>query len=81
VGLYAAAVALLSLVVARGPTLPDRVLAADVILYNSAVILALAGVILGSKSLVACVIVVVLWAYALDIYFSKYAEGGELGVE
>lgn len=71
---------LLYLVVAyKGPTLSDRVLAADVFFYSMAIIFGVMGILLGSPIMTACTVVLVLWAYALDIYIAKYIERGELG--
>lgn len=70
---------LLSYIVIRGPTISDKVLSADVALYTSSVMLAITGLIIGSEAMVICTIILVLWAYALDLYFAKYLEKGELG--
>jgi multicomponent Na+:H+ antiporter subunit F len=67
------------LVVYRGPTISDRVLSADVFLYTSTLFFGIVGLLLGSPIMVACTVVLVLWAYALDIYVAKYLERGELG--
>lgn len=71
---------LLFLMVAyKGPTLSDRVLAADVFFYSMAVLFGIMGILLRSPIMTACTVVLVLWAYALDIYIAKYLERGELG--
>ena len=67
------------LVVYRGPTISDRVLSADVFFYTSTLFFGIVGLLLGSPIMVACTVVLVLWAYALDIYVAKYLERGELG--
>lgn len=63
----------------KGPTLSDRVLAADVFFYSMAVLFGITGILLRSPIMTACTVVLVLWAYALDIYIAKYLERGELG--
>jgi multicomponent Na+:H+ antiporter subunit F len=67
------------LVAYRGPTLSDRVLAADVFFYSTTILFGAIGILLGSPIMTACTVVLVLWAYALDIYIAKYLERGELG--
>ena len=67
------------LVVYRGPTISDRVLSVDVFFYTSTLFFGIVGLLLGSPIMVACTVVLVLWAYALDIYVAKYLERGELG--
>jgi len=67
------------LVVYRGPTVSDRVLSADVFFYTSSLFFGIVGLLIGSPIMVACTVVLVLWAYALDIYVAKYLERGELG--
>ncbi len=67
------------LVVCRGPTISDRVLSADVFFYTSSLFFGIVGLLIGSPIMVACTVVLVLWAYALDIYVAKYLERGELG--
>ncbi len=67
------------LVVYRGPTVSDRVLSADVFFYTSSLFFGIVGLLIGSPIMAACTVVLVLWAYALDIYVAKYLERGELG--
>jgi multicomponent Na+:H+ antiporter subunit F len=67
------------LVVYRGPTISDRVLSADVFFYTSTLFFGIVGLLVGSPVMVICTVVLVLWAYALDIYVAKYLERGELG--
>ena len=67
------------LVVFRGPTISDRVLSADVFFYTSSLFFGIVGLLVGSPVMVGCTVVLVLWAYALDVYVAKYLERGELG--
>lgn len=70
----------LYLVVAyKGPTISDRVLAADVFFYSTSLLFGAVGIIVKSPIMTACTVVLVLWAYALDVYIAKYLERGELG--
>ncbi|MEM2007014.1 MAG: MrpF/PhaF family protein [Sulfolobales archaeon] len=71
--------ALYLLVAYRGPTISDRVLAADVFFYSTSILFGAVGLLIRSPIMTACTIVLVLWAYALDIYVAKYLERGELG--
>ncbi len=63
----------------KGPTIPDMVIAIDAVSYDIAVFLAVLAVYFKSPILVSCVIVLMLWAYALDIYVAKYLESREMG--
>ncbi|MCX8208048.1 MAG: monovalent cation/H+ antiporter complex subunit F [Sulfolobales archaeon] len=67
------------LVAYRGPTISDRVLAADVFFYSVSLLFGVASILIRSPIMSACTIVLVLWAYALDIYVAKYLERGEMG--
>ncbi len=63
----------------KGPTLPDIVLAVDVLSYDLAVFIVLFGIICNSPLLTVGALPLVLWAYLLDMYVSKYFTGRELG--
>jgi multicomponent Na+:H+ antiporter subunit F len=63
----------------KGPTIPDMVIAVDAISYDIAVFLAVLAIYFKSPILISCVIVLMLWAYALDIYVAKYLESKEMG--
>jgi len=63
----------------KGPTLPDMVISIDAASYTSAVLLSLLSIFFKSPILIACAIVLMLWAYALDIYVAKYLEAKEYG--
>ncbi|MEM4659765.1 MAG: monovalent cation/H+ antiporter complex subunit F, partial [Sulfolobales archaeon] len=60
--------ALYLLVAYRGPTISDRVLAADVFFYSTSILFGAIGLLIRSPIMTACTVVLVLWAYALDIY-------------
>lgn len=63
----------------KGPTVPDMVIAIDAISYDLAVLLAVLSIVFRSPILISCAIVLMLWAYALDIYVAKYLESKEMG--
>ncbi|MDK6028506.1 monovalent cation/H+ antiporter complex subunit F [Ignisphaera sp. 4213-co] len=63
----------------KGPTIPDMVISVDAISYAMAVFLTVLAVIFKSPILIPCAIVLMLWAYALDIYVAKYLEAKEYG--
>uniref|UniRef100_A0A7C5XJB1 pH regulation protein F n=1 Tax=Ignisphaera aggregans TaxID=334771 RepID=A0A7C5XJB1_9CREN len=63
----------------KGPTIPDMVIAIDAISYDIAVFLAVLAIYFNSPILISCVIVLMLWAYALDVYVAKYLESREMG--
>ncbi|MEM1526040.1 MAG: monovalent cation/H+ antiporter complex subunit F [Ignisphaera sp.] len=63
----------------RGPTIPDMVIAVDALSYDMAVFLAVLSILFKSPILISCAIILMLWAYALDIYVAKYLEAKEFG--
>jgi len=63
----------------KGPTLPDMVISIDATSYTGAVLLSILSIFFKSPILIACAIVLMLWAYALDIYVAKYLEAKEYG--
>ncbi|MEM4470470.1 MAG: monovalent cation/H+ antiporter complex subunit F, partial [Desulfurococcaceae archaeon] len=63
----------------KGPTIPDMVIAVDALSYDMAVLLAVLSVLFKSPILISCAIVLMLWAYALDVYMAKYLEAKEFG--
>ncbi len=65
--------------VVKGPTLPDIVLAIDVLAYDLAVFIVLLSVLLRSPLLAVGALPLMLWAYLLDMYVSKYLVHRELG--
>lgn len=63
----------------KGPTIPDMVIAIDALSYDMAVFLAVLSILFKSPILISCAIILMLWAYALDIYVAKYLEAKEFG--
>lgn len=78
--LYIIAVALYSIRLVRGPTIPDMVLAVDCLAYDLAVFLAALSLYYKTPFMTAPPIMLALWAYLLDIYVSKYLVTREVGV-
>lgn len=58
----------------KGPTVFDRVIAVDSLSYDLVVFMALIALYTGRYVLAACMVPIALWAYALDIYVSRYVE-------
>lgn len=77
--LYILAVALYSVRLIRGPTIPDMVLAADCMAFDLAVFLAALSLYYRTPFMVAPPLMLALWAYLLDIYISKYLLTREVG--
>lgn len=63
----------------KGPTLPDMVLAVDVLSYDLAVFIIIFSIACNSPLLSVGALPLVLWAYLLDMYVSKYLIRKELG--
>jgi len=76
---YVAAFLLYTVRIVRGPTVPDMVLAIDALSYDLAAFLVVLSVLFRSPIMIPSALVLVLWAYALDIYVAKYLESKELG--
>ncbi len=78
-GLFIVASLLYFIRVVKGPTLPDIVLAVDVLSYDLAVFIVLFSMLCGSPFLAVGALPLVLWAYLLDMYVSKHLARRELG--
>ncbi len=63
----------------KGPTVPDMVLAVDVLAYDLAVFIILFSIMCNSPYLAVGALPLVLWAYLLDMYVAKYLTKRELG--
>ncbi|MEM4953561.1 MAG: monovalent cation/H+ antiporter complex subunit F [Desulfurococcaceae archaeon] len=77
--IYTIAIALLTVIALKGPTLGDQVLAIDTITYATVVLMVLFSVFFKEPILTIVAIPLALWIYALDIYVAKYLEKGDLG--
>ncbi len=63
----------------KGPSIPDMVLAVDVLSYDLAVFIVIFSILCNSPFLAVGALPLVLWAYLLDMYVSKYLTKRELG--
>ena len=79
VPLYVVSFLLYVVRVVRGPTIPDRVLAADSLGYDLAAFMVVLSILLRSPLMVVCGLALALWVYAFDIYVAKYLEAREMG--
>ena len=78
-GLFIAASIFYFLRLIKGPSIPDMVLAVNVLAYDLAVFIVLFGILCNSPFLAIGSLPLVLWAYLLDMYVSKYLARRELG--
>ena len=65
--------------VVRSRTVPDLVLAVDVLAYDLAVFIIAFGLMCNSPYLTVGALPLVLWAYLMDMYVSKHLSRRELG--
>lgn len=77
--LFIASIILYTVRLIKGPTVPDMVIAVDALSYDMAVLLAVLSIVFRSPILISCAMILMLWAYALDIYVAKYLEAKEFG--
>ena len=62
-----------------GPTIPDRMLAMDVISYSLAVVMGLIAVLRESPYLIVISFTLALWYYIGSLYVARYLEGEQPG--
>ncbi|MBM5804715.1 MAG: pH regulation protein F [Candidatus Verstraetearchaeota archaeon] len=79
VAIFLASIVIAAYRLIRGPTIPDRMLALDIISYTFAVVMALVAVLLRSPFLIAISFMLALWFYVGSLYVARYLEGGEIG--
>ncbi len=77
--LFVAASVLYFIRVVRSRTVPDLVLAVDVLAYDLAVFIIAFSIMCKSPYLSVGALPLVLWAYLMDMYVSKHLSGRELG--
>ena len=70
--LYLISLALYAVRVCKGPTIQDSVLAVASITFASAILVLMLAVLFKSVMLVPGALILVLWAFALDLYVAKY---------
>ncbi|MEM0370980.1 MAG: monovalent cation/H+ antiporter complex subunit F [Ignisphaera sp.] len=79
VPIFVVSIILYTIRLLKGPTIPDMVIAVDAISYDVAVFLAVLSILFKSPILISCAMILMLWAYALDIYVAKHLEAKEMG--
>ena len=63
----------------KGPTIPDRMLALDIITYTLVVIIAVVALILDSPYLIVISFTLALWFFIGSLYVARYLEGEQIG--
>ena len=74
--LFSLSIVLLLIRVLKGPTLPDRIVAFDVIGVNLISIVAVLSVVLRTKAYLEVILIIAILAFISTIAFSKYIERG-----
>lgn len=74
--LFSIAILLVLFRVLTGPTLPDRIVAFDVIGVNLISIVAVLSVVLQTKAYLEVILIIAILAFISTIAFSKYIERG-----
>ncbi len=62
-----------------GPTIPDRMLALDVVSYGLTVVMGIIAVISGSPYLIVISFSLALWFFIGALYVARYMEGEQIG--
>ncbi|NJE07652.1 pH regulation protein F [Thermococcus sp. M39] len=78
--LYILAFILYGIRALKGPTTADIILAVDCLSFDMAAFMVILAIYFKSAMLVSGAILLTLWAYMLDIYYSKYVLYGEVEV-
>ncbi len=78
--LYAFAFALYGIRAIKGPTTADIIMAVDCLSFDMAAFMVILGIYFRSILLASGAIILALWAYMLDIYYTKYVLYGEVEV-
>lgn len=76
---YIVSAAIFFVRIVKGPTIFDRVVAIDALSYDLTVFMALIALYTARPFIAVPMILVALWAYALDLYISKFVEHEEMG--
>jgi len=80
VALYAMAFVLYGVRALKGPTTADIILAVDCLSFDMAAFMVILAIYFRSIMLVSAAIILALWAYMLDVYYSKHVLYGEVEV-
>jgi multicomponent Na+:H+ antiporter subunit F len=79
IGSFTTSVILASYRFIRGPTIPDRMLALDIMTYSLVVVIAIVAVMLGSPYLIVVSFSLALWFFIGSLYVARYLEGEAIG--
>jgi multicomponent Na+:H+ antiporter subunit F len=64
----------------KGPTTADIILAVDCLSFDMAAFMVVLGIYFKSIMLASGAIILALWAFMMDIYYTKYVLYGEVEV-
>ncbi len=64
----------------KGPTTADIILAVDCLSFDMAAFMVILGIYFKSVMLASGAIILTLWAFMLDIFYTKYVLYGEVEV-
>jgi len=78
--IYTLAFVLYGIRAIRGPTTADIILAVDCLSFDMAAFMVILGIYFKSIMLASGAIILALWAFMLDIYYTKYVLYGEVEV-
>jgi len=78
--LYALAFVLYGIRAIKGPTTADIIMAVDCLSYDMTAFMVILGIYFRSILLASGAIILALWAYMLDLYYTKYVLYGEVEV-
>jgi len=78
--IYTLAFVLYGIRAIRGPTTADIILAVDCLSFDMAAFMVILGIYFKSIMLASGAIILSLWAFMLDIYYTKYVLYGEVEV-
>jgi multicomponent Na+:H+ antiporter subunit F len=78
--LYTFAFVLYGIRAIKGPTTADIIMAVDCLSFDMAAFMVILGIYFRSILLASGAIILALWAYMLDVYYTKYVLYGEVEV-
>lgn len=74
--LFGAAITITFIRIILGPTLPDRVIAMDVIGVNLISVIAILSILFGTKAFLEVILILAILAFISTIAFSRFLERG-----
>ncbi len=78
--IYALAFIVYGIRAIKGPTTADIILAVDCLSFDMAAFMVVLGIYFKSIMLASGAIILALWAFMLDVYYTKYVLYGEVEV-